>query len=268
MTEHHSKTARATMQEDATARQDIVSFRTASTHEALRELREITQQLLPGFGEGSWNKHNLVTLNVTVLSRLLYLNSLYEQILEVPGVICEFGVQWGGTLTQLINLRSIHEPFNHSRTVVGFDTFRGFPSVNPEDGNQYRPGDLATPEGYEQTLERILHLIERFPPLPHIRKHALVKGDATLTIDEWLEENPHAIVSLAIFDMDLYSPTKSILEKILPRLTKGSVLAFDELNCEAFPGETRALDEVIGLNNLRLRRSPFHPHGAWAVFGD
>lgn len=269
MTNRHLTTdTSSTKQEDSRSRQDILSFRTTGTQESLRELREITQQLLPQFGEGSWNKHTLVTLNVTVLSRLLYLNGLYEKILDVPGVICEFGVQWGGTLSQLINLRSIYEPFNHSRTIVGFDTFEGFPSVHEEDGDQYRQGDLATPEGYEKTLAQILHLIESFPPMPHIRKHALIKGDASLTIDDWLDANPHAIIALAIFDMDLYSPTKAVLEKIRPRLTRGSVLAFDELNCQAFPGETRALDEVLGLNNLRLRRSPLHPHGAWAVFGE
>lgn len=249
-------------------RQDLVSFRTEEMHSALRELRSITQSLLPLFGEGSWNKHSLVTMNVTVLSRLLYLNNLYQQIIEVPGVICEFGVQWGGTLTQLINLRSIYEPFNHSRTIHGFDTFSGFPSVHEVDGKVYQKGDLATQENHEETLDRILELIETFPPLSHIRKYSLIKGDASHTIDQWLADNPHAIISLAIFDMDLYSPTKAVLEKIKPRLTKGSIIAFDELNCKVFPGETVALDEAIGINNLRLRRSPLHPHGAWAVIGD
>ncbi len=250
-------------------RKDLLSYRTEASNNALHELRMLTEMLIPSFGEGSWNKHSMVTQNVTVTSRILYLDSLYRKILDAPGVICEFGVQWGATLSQLINLRSIHEPFNHSRTIFGFDTFAGFPNVHCEkDGSQYRIGDLATPINYEETLTRILELIESFPPLPHIRKYALVKGDASLTIDRWLEENPHAIISLAIFDMDLYAPTKTVLEKIKSRLTKGSVIAFDELNCKAFPGETRALDEVIGLNNIRLYRSPLHPHGAWAVFGE
>ena len=68
--------------------------------------------------------------------------------------------------------------------------------------------------------------------------------------------------------MDLYKPTKNVLELILPRLTKGSLLVFDELNSETFPGETRAVIEVLGLNNLRLRRNPNQPICAWAVFGE
>lgn len=246
----------------------LVSFRTESTKDALNELKEATQILIPKFGDESWNKHSLLTMNVTVLSRILYLNELYQNVLNIPGVICEFGVQWGATLTQLINLRSIYEPFNHSRTIYGFDTFDGFPSVHEKDGGNYNKNDMSSQENHEEKLEEILSLIEKFPPLSHIKKFELIKGDAILTIDKWLEENPHAIISMAIFDMDLYEPTKIVLEKIKPRLIKGSVLAFDELNCKAFPGETRALDEAIGLNNLKLHRSKFHPFGSWAIFGE
>jgi len=249
-------------------RKHLVSTKTANNKTALNELREITESLIPQFGEQVWARHSLVSLNVSVLSRLLYLNNLYQKIVDVPGVICEFGVQWGATLTQLINLRSIHEPFNLSRVVYGFDTFEGFPSVHDKDGGMYQRGDLATLDRYEETLERILTLIESFPPLSHVKKFELVKGDVTLTIDQWLTDNPHAIVSLAVFDMDLYAPTKKVLEALMPRLTRGSVIAFDELNCKFFPGETRALDEVLGLNNLRLRRSPLMPYCAWAVYGE
>ena len=142
----------------------------------------------------------MVTQNISSISRLLYLDQIYRQIVDVPGVICEFGVHWGAGLAQLINLRAIHEPFNHSRTICGFDTFEGFPSVHAKDGGGYRTGDLATLADYEVTLERILALIESFPPQSHLRKFELIKGDACQTIDPWLEANPHAVVSLAIFD--------------------------------------------------------------------
>lgn len=252
----------------ANQRKHLVSFKTDANKSALSELRSLTERLLPQFGEQVWNRHAMVTQNVSSISRLLYLEQLYTQIVNVPGVICEFGVQWGATLSQLINLRAIHEPFNQSRFIYGFDTFAGFPSVHEKDGNGYRKGDLATIDGYEEVLERILTLIESFPPQSHLKKFGLVKGDACESVDRWLAENPHAIVALAIFDMDLYEPTKVVLEKLLPRLTRGSILAFDELNCQYFPGETRALAEVLGLNQVRLRRSPLSPYCAWMVYGE
>ena len=45
-----------------------------------------------------------------------------------------------------------------------------------------------------------------------------------------------------------------MLELIRPRLVKGSVLGFDELNDPDSPGETLALMETFGLNNIKLRR--------------
>ena len=63
----------------------------------------------------------------------------------------------------------------------------------------------------------------------------------------------------AILDMDIYEPTKAALENILPYLTKGSIIGFDEMNWDICPGPTRALDEVIGLRNCRIERSPLQP---------
>lgn len=232
-----------------------------------KQLLEIATSLLPKYGP-QWNIHSLVTLKRQSLSRILYLNELYQKIIDVPGVICEFGVQWGATMAQLINLRGIYEPFNHSRKIFGFDTFEGFSVVDDKDGGFSDVGDYATIENYEETLESILTIQESFSPIPHMKKFELIKGDASVTVNNWLENNTHAIVAMVIFDMDVYKPTKDVLEKIIPRLTKGSILVFDELNCPHFPGETRALDEVIGINNLSLKRFPHQPYCSWAVFGE
>ena len=67
---------------------------------------------------------------------------------------------------------------------------------------------------------------------------------------------------MAIFDMDIYKPTKDALEAIKPKLTKGSVLVFDELNCPQFPGEMQALHEVFGIGNLKLQNYGHQPNSA------
>ena len=213
-----------------------------------------------------WNYHSIAYLKRQVVSRVLYLDHIYRQIIDVPGVICEFGVQWGGTMAMLTNLRGMHEPFNHSRTLFGFDTFEGFPAVDARDGGQSEPGDYAVSPKYEEELEELLTLHEQLSPIPNVVKHRLIKGDVAHTFPQWLDDNPHAIVSMAIFDMDIYAPTKSVLQQITPRLVKGSLLVFDELNCPYFPGETQAVIEVLGLHNLRLRRFPHQPYCAWAVY--
>lgn len=215
-----------------------------------------------------WNVHSNVFVDRIALSRLLYLSKLYPLILNVPGVICEFGVQWGATLATLLNLRGIHEPYNYSRKIVGFDTFQGFVATHPEDGDKAAVGDYATTQNYQARLAEILALHEANAPIGHIKKHELVAGDASTTVPEWLARNEQAIVSMAIFDMDVYQPTRDALRAILPRLVKGSLLVFDELNCPQFPGETSAVMEVLGLNQLRLQRDPHQPFCAWAVWGE
>jgi Macrocin-O-methyltransferase (TylF) len=244
-----------------------ISSRSQQESDLDSRLLAVSKELLPQYG-GNWGVHGLVTLKRMALSRVIYYYELYQKIIEVPGVICEFGVQWGATLALLQNLRGMYEPYNVSRKIFGFDTFEGFATVEAKDGPLAKLGDYKSLPNYEETLEEILSIHEAFCPISHIKKFELIKGDASVTIDKWVEENPHAIISMAIFDMDVYKPTKDVLEKIIPRLTKGSLLVFDELNCQHFPGETAAVQEVLGLNNLTLKRFPHQSYCAWAVFGE
>ena len=215
----------------------------------------------------SWNRHSLLTLQRQSISRILYYDNLYKRIVGVPGCILEFGVQWGATMAQLISLRGIYEPYNHTRHIYGFCTFEGLVAPNKEkDGAYLHCGDYCVYDGYERQLEEILGLHEANNPLSHIKKFSLVKGDASFTSKKWVDDNPHAIVAMVIFDMDIYQPTKDALEAVKPRLTKGSILVFDELNCPQFPGETVALKEVLGINNLRLQHDAHQPNCAWAVW--
>ncbi len=231
-------------------------------------LLEILSGLLPVFGDQYWSNHILVGVRRQTLARQLYFLELYKQILDVPGVILEFGVEWGAGLVQLMNLRGMFEPYNHTRKLVGFDTFEGFVDLTNNDGTESSIGDYSTLQNYEEILEEILQIHENLSPLSHIKKFELVKGDASITTKGWLSENPHATVSMVIFDMDLYQPTKDVLESVIPRLTKGSLLVFDELNSPHFPGETSALNDVLGLNNIRLHRFPHQNYCSWAVWGE
>ena len=113
-------------------------------------------------------------------SRLLYIQELYQKILNVHGVVMEFGVRWGQNLALFESLRGIYEPYNYSRKIIGFDTFEGFPSVHAKDGSDtaIREGSYSVTEGYENFLSELLELHEQESPIGHIKKFELVKGDA------------------------------------------------------------------------------------------
>ena len=92
------------------------------------------------------------------------------------------------------------------------------------------PGQLELPDKYEIFLDKVIQLQESVNPLNHIKKFEVIKGDAVTKLDDYLNEHPETIVALAYFDFDIYKPTKQCLELISSRLTKGSVIGFDELN--------------------------------------
>ena len=202
------------------------------------------------------------------ISRILMLNELYKKIINLHGIVCEFGVHWGNSLALFESFRGIYEPYNYNRKIVGFDTFEGFSNVHEKDGDSkiIKKGSYATIKEYEKYLEKVLDYHESESPMSHKKKFEIIKGDAALTVKKYLKENPETIIAFAYFDFDIYAPTKACLEAILPHLTKGAIIGFDELNFHDFPGETIAFNEVLGINNYKIQRDKNNPSPSYIVF--
>ncbi|MEO8325631.1 MAG: crotonobetainyl-CoA--carnitine CoA-transferase [Nitrospirota bacterium] len=244
----------------------IKSYANASEQAARQQMGDLLfqnpippDQLLSNLGLFLESKH---------LARLLFMDFLYRQIIAVQGVVMEFGVRWGQNLALFSALRGIYEPFNRHRKIIGFDTFTGFPSIHEKDGqsNMMVNGQLAVSPHYEDTLQQLLSLHETLNPLNHINKHELCIGDVVEELPQYLARCPETIVAMAYFDLDLYEPTVKCLELLRPRMTKGTILGFDELNDPDSPGETLALMEVFGLNHLKIQRFPFASRVSFVVF--
>lgn len=163
----------------------------------------------------------------------------------------------------------MHEPYNLSRKIIGFDTFEGFPSVRKEDGSaaEVREGAYGIGVDYVGTLRELLEAQEALAPRSHIRKHEVIVGDVVETLPAYLEAHPETIIALAYLDLDLYEPTKKVLETIRPYLVKNSVIGFDELVYDKFPGETEALRAAWGHNQFELFREPWAPQQSYVIFG-
>jgi hypothetical protein len=93
----------------------------------------------------------------------------------------------------------------------------------------------------------------------------LIRGDATITIPQFLKDNPHLLISMIYFDFDIYEPTVIGLKTFIERMPKGAILAFDELNDKVFPGETVALLHTVGIKNLKLKKTFFDPYISYAI---
>jgi hypothetical protein len=209
------------------------------------------------------------------LARFLARYEMFKRCQDVQGSIVECGVLFGGGLLSFAKLSTILEPYNFQRRIIGFDTFSGFPSIDKADvagkserkSAHLKAGGFSAESAYEDILKAVeVYDISRY--LNHFPKVEVVKGDFELTAPRYLKEHPHLVISLLYLDFDIYRPTRLALELFLPRVPKGGIVVFDELNEEAFPGETIAVMEALELNKLRIRRFDFEPRMSYAVLGD
>ena len=202
-----------------------------------------------------------------ILAKFLSKCEIFQRVLPLHGHIIECGVHLGGGLMTYAQLSAIYEPVNYLRQIVGFDTFTGFPDLGPRDMgdnmHQAVKGGLAAHA--EADIQECIELYDLIRPLGHLGRVQLVAGDAVKTIPEYVEKNKHLVVAMLILDFDLFEPTKVALENFLPRMPKGSVLVFDELCDPAWPGETMAVLETLGIRNLRIERFPYTSQPSFAV---
>jgi len=204
------------------------------------------------------------------IARFLTKYELFQMALPVNGNIVECGVFAGGGLMSWLHFSSILEPFNHTRRIVGFDTFAGFPGVHEKDtksgsSDHLHKDAFKISRTMEDEIGALAALHDRNRPLGHIPKVDLVAGDACKTIPKYVKEHPSLLISLLYLDFDIYAPTKSALEHLYPRIVKGGIVAFDELNCPEFPGETTALLEAFDLKQIELKRTNLDPHISYFI---
>lgn len=203
------------------------------------------------------------------VTRFLARHELYGKIADLQGCIVECGVFAGQGLMTWAQLSSILEPVGGAfRHVYGFDTFTGFPGVHKNDlkGSvklDWRAGDLKQ-DSYAD-LKRCIELYDKNRFLSQFPKVSLIKGDFMKTGRKFLKDHPHVLVSLLYLDFDLYEPTKLALETFLPRLGKGSVIAFDEINHPLWPGETLALLEKLNIRDVKIQKFPYEINMSYIV---
>lgn len=203
------------------------------------------------------------------ISRFLARYELFKMIINVKGSIVEAGVHNGGGVFAWAKMSSIFEPYATKRKIIAFDTFEGFPDVCEKDKGFAnleccRKGGFSLEYDVYNELQDCIKEYDENRFLNQISKIDLVKGDATVTIPQYLNNNPHLVIALLFMDFDIYEPTKIALEHLLDRVPKGGIVVFDEINDPNWPGETLALIEKMGsLNKLEINKFEFDPHIAY-----
>lgn len=86
--------------------------------------------------------------------------------------------------------------------------------------------------------------------------YELIKGDISNTIHSFLANNPALKISLLHIDVDVFEPTKLILENLWDKMVVGGILMLDDYG--TVEGETRAVDEFFDNKNIIINKLPYY----------
>jgi hypothetical protein len=194
------------------------------------------------------------------ITRFLTMYELYQRVRSVQGSFIEIGVLNGFNLFNLAHFTEIHEPRNYTRTIIGFDTFEGYPDRVSDNDRQNMSDSMIhdVKTSSFPALQKSVDLFNASTLMNQFERISLVKGDVAQTIPQVVDERPELIVSLLLCLTDLYEPTKLALEYFLPLMPKGAVVAFAGLNWGQLPGESVALKQMLQLNEVRIERLSFN----------
>ena len=175
----------------------------------------------------------------------------FKRTSEVRGEIVEFGIFKGNSFFRWIKFRDLLEQTG-SRKVIGFDIFGDFPEANFEDDKLKREAFVEETKGGKSiSFEEITNLLEQ----QNLQKNVeIIKGDILQTLDKYIEDNPHLKISLLHIDVDLYEPSKLILEKLYTKVTKGGLIVLDDYG--AFAGTNKAVDDFFE-NKAEIKKLPY-----------
>lgn len=175
----------------------------------------------------------------------------FKRTSNIRGEIVEFGIFKGNSFFRWIKFRDLLEQTS-SRKIIGFDVFGDFPEANFEDDKLRRDAFVKETKGGKSiSYDELIELLEK----QNLRKNVdIIEGDILKTLDVYLQNNPQLKISLLHIDVDLYEPTKYILESLYSKVTKGGIIILDDYG--AFAGTNKAVDDFFK-NQVEVKKLPY-----------
>lgn len=169
---------------------------------------------------------------------------LIESSRAAGGAVIEIGVAQGDTSVFLMeHLRTVED----AREVLLFDTFSGFTQSSIELEVESRGKDRAEFDKFRYGDEEIFR--KRLSAAGYSAFRTF-KGDAAEF--DWSSLGP---IGAVLLDIDLYEPTKAILDAIYPHLCPGGGIVVDDcVPGGPWDGSLQAYEEFIGTHGLPFER--------------
>lgn len=183
---------------------------------------------------------------------------LYKMIIDLPGDVAEFGVYKATSFIRFLSFRDLLEN-SSSRKVIGFDAFGEFPKDLSMESDKEFVDDFEGNGGFGIDDDELTKLLD----LKGTDNFELVKGDICKTSLEYLEKRPELKLSMIHIDVDVYEPTKVILETFWDRMVPGGVLVLDDYG--TVEGETRAVDEFFNDKDIDIKKLSYYHTPSYIV---
>lgn len=185
------------------------------------------------------------------IGKLLAQYELYKLASDLPGAVVECGVFKGTSLIRFSTFRNLILS-DTSQKIIAFDTFDEFPETQYESDKSKRDDFIKEAGSKSISVEQLKTVLEKKGTAKNVE---LISGDILETVPAYLKQNPSLKISLLNIDVDIFEPTRVILEYLYPRLIKNGILILDDYG--VFPGETDAVDEYFSDKAADIKKFPF-----------
>lgn len=169
---------------------------------------------------------------------------LIESSRAAGGAVIEIGVAQGNTSVFLMeHLRNMDD----GRDLLLFDTFSGFTDASIDVEVAQRGKDRADYDKFKYGDEDIFR--RRLTAAGYARFRTF-KGDASAF--DWTTLGP---IGAVLLDIDLYEPTKAILDAVYPLLCDGGGIVVDDcVEGGPWDGSLQAYQEFIAAHDMAYER--------------
>jgi hypothetical protein len=185
------------------------------------------------------------------IGKLIAHYELYKLSIGVSGAIIECGIFKGPSFARFASFRNLFEA-SECRDLVGFDIFGKFPDTNFAPDKEKLEQFIAAAGDESISKDQLMEVLRA---KQCERKVTLVEGDILETVPNYVEKHPELKIALLHLDVDIYEPSRCILERLYPRLSIGGVLVLDDY--AIFPGATKAVDDYFAGRSERVRKLPY-----------
>ena len=202
-----------------------------------------------------------LTSDTERFGKLLTHYEAYKRIVELPGEIVECGVFRGTSITRFATFRQMLET-GESRKIIGFDNFNDvYPDTEWEEDQEQRQKWMETAGTDSITVKQLESVFKT----RGFDNYEFVEGDLTLTLPEYVKNNPQLKISLLNIDIDFVEPTYCSLKHLFHRVVPGGIILFD--NYGAFHGDTKGIDMFFQENNLKqnFKKLPYNSRPVYYV---